>query len=477
MPIAGLQKPPALLLISWAESNMASLSKKQLDMTEGNIFRLLITFAIPLFVGDLLQQGYNVVDSMILGNMVSKQALAAVSATTNIVNVLVGFFSGISVGATVVVSRNFGAKDFKRLNIALRTIIWITLVIGISFTAIGLLGTPMMLRLLKTPADVLPDASAYLRIYFSGVLGLFLYNMCGGILRAIGDSRRPMMVLGLCSVMNIGLDLFFIKVFGMGVEGAAYATIIAQFVSAGVLFRFILNVEAFQPLDFRKPVFDKETIKQIAVVGVPIGIRKSVISFSNTVVVSFINRFGSGAMAAWGIQNRVDSLISLTIQSMSTAITTFVAQNVGAGKRERISKGSKICMGMTFGLCTFYIILFVVFRVPIIKLFNQDPDVIEYGCLIFTTMIPLQFINSITHTCCGILQGYGESKGPMYIMLFCYVVLRQLYLQLLWPYFQSFRFVMLAFPFAWLCCCVMTAIYTARKIKKIESAWTNVPAQ
>ena len=449
---------------------MASLSRRHLDMTEGNILRLLITFAIPLFVGDLLQQGYNVVDSMIVGNLVSKQALAAVSATTNIVNVLVGFFSGISVGATVVVSRNFGAKDFRKLNIAVRTIIWITIVIGVSFTVIGLLGTPMMLRLLKTPDDVLPDASTYLRIYFAGVLGLFLYNMCGGILRAIGDSRRPMMILGLCSVLNIGLDLVFIKFFGMGVEGAAYATIIAQFISAGILFRFLFDVEAFKPLDFRKPVFDGETIKQIAKVGVPIGIRKSVISFSNTVVVSFINRFGSGAMAAWGIQNRVDSLISLTIQSMSTAVTTFVAQNVGAGKRERIRKGSWISLAMTFGLCSFYIALFVIFRVPIIKLFNQEPDVIEYGCLIFTTMIPPQFINSITHTCCGILQGYGESKGPMYIMLFCFVLLRQLYLHLLWPYFQSFRFVMMAFPVAWLCCCVMTVIYTVRKIKKIESA-------
>ena len=456
--------------ISSEGSNMASLGKKHLDMTEGNILRLLITFAIPLFVGDLLQQGYNVVDSMIVGNMVSKQALAAVSATTNIVNVLVGFFTGISVGATVVVSKNFGAKNYEKLNIAVRTIIWITVVIGVAFTAIGIISTPMMLRLLKTPEDVLPDASAYLRIYFAGVLGLFLYNMCGGILRAIGDSRRPMLILGLCSVLNIGLDLFFIKVFGMGVEGAAYATILAQFISAGVLFKFLFDVEAFKPLDFRKPTFDGETIRQSAAVGVPIGIRKSVIAFSNTIVVSFINRFGSGAMAAWGIQNRVDSLISLTIQSMSTAITTFVAQNVGAGKRDRIRKGSKICMAMTFGLCSFYIALFVIFRVPIIKLFNQEPDVIEYGCLIFTTMIPPQFINSITHTCCGILQGYGESKGPMFIMLFCFVLLRQLYLQLLWPYFQSFRFVMLAFPVAWLCCCVMTVIYTVRKIRKIEAA-------
>ena len=439
-------------------------------MTEGNIARQLIAFAIPLFLGDLLQQGYNVADSMIVGNLVSKQALAAVSATTNIVNILVGFFSGISVGATVVVSKNFGAKDRNKLNVAVRTIIWLTLAIGAAFTVIGILGTPMMLGVLDTPEDVLPDATVYLKIYFAGVLGQLLYNMCGGILRAVGDSKRPLYILAFSSVTNIGLDLVFIQFFHLGVSGAALATIISQFASALILFRFLYTIEDFKPLSFRTPVFDKETLRQIAIVGVPIGIRKSVISLSNTVVVSYINKFGSGAMAAWGIQNRVDSLISLTIQSTSTAITTFVAQNVGAGKKERIRKGSKLTFIITFAMCSAYIALFVLARVPIIKLFNQDPDVIFYGELVFTTMIPMQFINSITHTCCGILQGYGESKGPMYIMLGSYVVLRQLYLNILWPYFQSFTFVMLAFPFTWAVCCVATAIYSARKIKKIESA-------
>ena len=449
---------------------MAAASKKQIDMTEGNIARQLIAFAIPLFLGDLLQQGYNVADSMIVGNLVSKQALAAVSATTNIVNILVGFFSGISVGATVVVSKNFGAKDRNKLNVAVRTIIWLTLAIGAAFTVIGILGTPMMLGVLDTPEDVLPDATVYLKIYFAGVLGQLLYNMCGGILRAVGDSKRPLYILAFSSVTNIGLDLVFIQFFHLGVSGAALATIISQFASALILFRFLYTIEDFKPLSFRTPVFYKETLRQIAIVGVPIGIRKSVISLSNTVVVSYINKFGSGAMAAWGIQNRVDSLISLTIQSTSTAITTFVAQNVGAGKKERIRKGSKLTFIITFAMCSAYIALFVLARVPIIKLFNQDPDVIFYGELVFTTMIPMQFINSITHTCCGILQGYGESKGPMYIMLGSYVVLRQLYLNILWPYFQSFKFVMLAFPFTWAVCCVATAIYSARKIKKIESA-------
>lgn len=449
---------------------MAAVGKRQIDMTEGNIAKQLIAFAIPLFLGDLLQQGYNVADSMIVGNLVSKQALAAVSATTNIVNILVGFFSGISVGATVVVSKNFGAKNRDKLNVAVRTIIWLTLAIGVAFTVIGIAGTPMMLGVLDTPDDVLPDASVYLKIYFAGVLGQLLYNMCGGILRAVGDSKRPLYILAFSSVTNIILDLVFIKAFHMGVAGAALATIIAQFVSALILFRFLYTIEDFKPLSFRKPVFDKDTLRQIAVVGVPIGIRKSVISLSNTVVVSYINKFGSGAMAAWGIQNRVDSLISLTIQSTSTAITTFVAQNVGAGKRDRIRKGSKLTFIITFAMCSAYIALFVLARVPIIKLFNQEPDVIYYGELVFTTMIPMQFINSITHTCCGILQGYGESKGPMYIMLTSYVLLRQLYLNILWPYFQSFRFVMLAFPVTWAVCCIATAIYSTRKIKKIESA-------
>jgi len=447
---------------------LSSPLKKQVDMTEGSIARQLITFAIPLFVGDLLQQFYNVADSMIVGNLVSKQALAAVSATTNIVNVLVGFFSGISVGATVVVSRNFGAKNREKLNIAVRTIIWLTLAIGVLFTAIGISGTPLMLNLLGTPEDVMKDASIYLRIYFAGVLGQLLYNMCGGILRAVGDSRRPMIILALSSVMNLALDLVFIQVFHMGVAGAAYATIIAQFISAFILFRFLFDIEAFQPLSFKVPTFDKETLGLIARVGIPIGIRKSLISFSNTVVVSYINRFGSGAMAAWGVQNRVDNMISLTIQSISTAITTFVSQNLGAKKRERIRSGIRLSFLLNFCMCAFYIIIFVIFRVPIIKLFNQEPDVIAYGSEIFLIMLPLQIINTGTHTCCGVLQGYGESKGPMYIMVLCYVGLRQLYLNLLWPRFQTFGFVISAYPFAWIFCCIITVIYTIRKVRKIN---------
>ena len=454
--------------------SVASLTgKKQIDMTEGNIARQLITFAIPLFVGDLLQQFYNVADSMIVGNLVSKQALAAVSATTNIVNVLVGFFSGISVGATVVVSRNFGAKHYEKLNRSVRTILWLTLVIGVLFTVIGILGSPLMLNLLGTPEDVMQDASTYLRIYFAGVLGQLLYNMCGGILRAVGDSRRPMLILALSSVMNLAMDLVFIQVFRLGVAGAAYATIIAQFISAGILFRYLFDIEAFKPLKFNVPVFDRECLSIIAKVGIPIGIRKSLISFSNTVVVSYINRFGSGAMAAWGVQNRVDNMISLTVQSISTAITTFVSQNLGARKKERIRTGIRLSFILNFCICAFYITLFVIFRVPIIKLFNQDADVIAYGSQIFLIMLPIQIINTGTHTCCGVLQGYGESKGPMYIMIFCYVILRQLYLNLLWPKFQTFGFVISAYPFAWIFCCIITVIYTVRKVRSINRSFAE----
>ncbi|MBQ4538966.1 MAG: MATE family efflux transporter [Oscillospiraceae bacterium] len=447
-------------------------SKKQIDMTQGSIAKQFLLFAAPLLLGDMLQQFYNTIDSIIVGNFVSKQALAAVGATSPIVNILIGFCIGISTGATVIISRRFGAKDKEGLKIAVITTFWLSVILGVLFTGIGVGMTPFMLKVLATPADVMPVATEYLTIYFGGILGLIMYNMCSGILRAVGDSRRPLYVLIFSSILNIILDLIFIIPLKMGVAGAAYATIISQFLSASVLIYMMYHTDDFAPLDLHHPILDKRVLSVIFGIGLPFGLQRSIISFSNTVVLSYVNRFGSGAMAAWSAHNKVDHVIFQTIQSMSAAVTTFVSQNLGAQRHDRIKKGIKISFVITVAICTFYAFFLIVFRHQLIALFNREADVIYYGSIALTIFGITNPINAFIQIKAAVMRGYGRGKLPMFIMLFCYVVVRQIYLHIGWQYIQSFEFVVFSFPFSWAICAAIMWIsdyITDRLEQKSES--------
>ena len=433
-------------------------NKAQIDMTQGSIARQLIVYAVPLLLGDMLQQLYNTADSMIVGNLISRQALAAVGATSNIVNVLVGMFTGISTGATVVISRYFGARQSEKLPAAVRTTLCLTAALGVLFTVLGVAGTPMMLRLLKAPADVYPVAKTYLRIYFMGISGLILYNMCAGILRAIGDSRRPMYVLIFCSVTNIGLDLLLIAGFSMQVEGAAIATIVSQFLSAGILLYILWHTQSLGALREGARV-DREMLREMIRIGLPMGIQKSVVSFSNRIVVSYINLFESGAMAAWSIYLRLDQIILHTYQSMSAATTTFVAQNSGAQKYGRIKQGIRTALLLTMLTVCAYAVTFAVLRYPLVRLFNQDAEVLYYGSTVIGLLPPFQILNTISQIEAGALRGKGDSKTPMLIMLVSYVAARQAYLHIGWRYFRTFAFVVMSYPFSWIVCALLMLGY------------------
>ena len=431
--------------------------KRNIDMTQGNIAAQVMMFAIPLLIGDILQQLYNTCDSMIVGNFLGKQALASVGSTGNVVNILVGLFIGISTGATVIISRRFGAKDKEGLIIAVRTTVWLTLFMGIAFTVIGIAMTPYVLKIMNTPPDVMPMAIEYLRVYFAGISGLIMYNMCSGILRAVGDSRRPLYILLFSSVLNIVLDLLFIIPLNMGVAGAAYATIISQFISAGILIYLLEHTEDFMPLELQRFTMDKKVLGVIFGVGLPFGLQRSITAFSNTVVVSYINKFGSGATAGWSAQNKIDHIVFKTLQSMSAAVTTFVSQNVGAKKPDRIKKGIYVTLLLTIGICLTYAITFVTFRRQLIGLFNRDEEVIYYGSIALMILPCAHIINCFVQIKSGVMRGYGNGKAPMFISLICYVFIRQIYLHVGWPFFQSFPFVVSAFPFTWaICICIMT---------------------
>lgn len=442
---------------------MRTLQNKSIDMTEGEIWSQLLRFAIPLVLGDLFQQLYNTVDSVIVGNFIGKAALAAVGATNSVINVLIGLFTGISTGATVVIAHHFGAHEDKELHDAVHTTIALILLLGVGFTVFGVAVTPWLLRLLGTPADVYASAETYLRIYFFGASGLVLYNMCAGIFRAVGDSRRPLLFLIVSSGLNIVLDLLFIVVFHMGVGGAALATVISQFVSACILLILLARSNeayGFRPKDTRLSL---PVMRRILNIGLPVGVQKSLVAFSNTIVISYINRFGSGAMAGWSVYHRLDQIIYRVFQSMSIATTTFVSQNIGAGKKARITKGVRTAFVMTVLMTGTLAGGIMLFATPLIRLFNADPEILHYGRIIIFTIAPFLVVNSIMQVQAGELRGFGDSKGPMCIMIFCLIVLRQIYLWIGWPHFQSLQFVAFGYPMAWTACALLLLLY--RKLR------------
>ena len=309
------------------------------DMTQGSIWRQLIEFAIPMIFGLIFQQLYNTVDTIVVGQFVGKEALAAVGTTSSIINTLVGFAAGLSTGASVVISQCYGSHDHKGLHNAVHTSICVTFLLSVAFTAVGVLGADTLLRLQSTPEDVFPEAHTYLTIYFSGLLGLLTYNMGSGILRAVGDSRRPLYFLIFSAVINTILDLVFVVLLGMGVEGVAYATIIAQFLSAALTLWVLTRDRAPYGIHWGHLSIDFPTLRRIISIGLPSGIQQAITSFSNVFVQGYINFFGSACMAGWSSYNKLDAFILIPMQAIAMASTTFVGQNFGARQIERARKG------------------------------------------------------------------------------------------------------------------------------------------
>ena len=315
-------------------------------MTQGSVFKHLLLFALPLLAGNLFQQLYNMVDTWVVGNYVSNEAFSAVGTVSPIINMLIGSFMGLSSGAGVVISQYYGAKRHDRVQDAVHTAITMTVVLSVAFTAIGIWMTPAMLRFMKTPAEVLPDSTAYLTIYFSGMAGLMFYNMGAGILRAVGDSTRPFYYLVTTAVINTVLDLVFVIKFHMGVEGVAYATIIAQGISAVLTVGTLMRTETCVRLDLRKLRCRFDVLRQIIRVGIPAALQMAVTAFSNVFVQSYINQFGPDCMSGWTAYTKVDQFIFLPMQSLALSATTFVGQNLGGEKGDRAREGVRTALAM-----------------------------------------------------------------------------------------------------------------------------------
>lgn len=432
---------------------------KDVDMTQGNITKHLISFALPLLVGNIFQQLYNTVDTWVVGRYVSNEAYAAVGTVGPVVNMLIGFFMGLSTGAGVVISQYYGAKRYEDVSRTVHTAICMTLILGVIFTGVGLSMTPLMLQLMKTPENVLPQSTAYLSIYFSGILGLMLYNIGAGILRAVGDSRRPFYFLVFCAIMNTVLDLVFVLGFRMGVEGVALATILSQAMSAILVLITLLRTEECIKLEIRKLRPHWDMLKKIFRVGIPAALQMTITSFSNVFVQSYINFFGDNCMSGWTTYAKVDQLLFLPMQSIALASTTFVGQNLGCNQVERARKGVAKAMVLAVSSTIILMIPVMIFAPQIVAFFNNKEEVVYYGSLLLRWISPFYVLCCFNQIYSGALRGAGNSKAPMIIMLASFVAFRQLYLFIMSRVCNEVIPIAMSYPAGWLLSSSLTFIY------------------
>lgn len=439
---------------------MSFFARKSTDMTEGNIAKHLVSFALPLLIGNLFQQLYNTVDTWVVGNYVSNEAYSAVGSVGPIINMLIGFFSGLASGAGVVISQYFGARDEKAVSRAVHTAMALTGILCVLLTGIGLFMISYVLNIMKTPDSVIPEAAEYLTIYFGGISGLLIYNMGAGILRAVGDSQRPFYFLVASALTNIVLDLVFVLGFDMGVSGVAWATIIAQAVSAVLVVITLLRSTGWIKLYIKRIAIDFSLLKKIVSVGIPAALQLAVTAFSNVFVMSYINYFKEDVMSAWTTYTKIDQFMFLPMQSISLSATTFVGQNLGAGKEDRARKGTTVSVFISLGLTAIIMIPVMVFAPQFSAFFNPKAEVVSYATTLLLTMSPFYLLCCINQVYSGALRGSGNSKIPMLSMLLSFVLFRQIYLYVMANYISNTLIpIAFGYPAGWFLCSLILFIY------------------
>ncbi len=431
-------------------------------MTEGSITRKLILFAIPLFLGQLLQQLYNVVDSVVVGNVLGKEALAAVSTTGSLIFLMVGFINGLFMGSGVIIGKRYGAKDYEGVSVAAHTGIAFALLMGIVLTVVGFFFTPVLLTWMGTPADVMPNSVLYFKIYFLGGLGNVMYSACCGVFQAMGDSRRPLYYLIVSTVINTVLDILFVKFLGFGIGGAAAATIIAQFISAGLAFIKLTRVDGPHRIFLKKLKMHRETLAKELKIGFPTGVQNSVIAIGNVVVQSNINAFGSVAMAGCGSYFKLEGFVFLPITCMSMALTTFVSQNMGAGKLERVKKGALRGNLISVGCAEVIGVLVYAFAPLMLRMFSSEADVLAVGTTQARTESLFFCLLALNHCLAGVLRGAGKTTVPMAVMLSSWCLLRITYITVIVRIIPVVNVIFWAYPLTWSVSAVIFLIYYFR---------------
>ena len=436
-----------------------SVKNKEL-MTEGTIWKKILIFAVPLIIGNLLQQMYSTIDSIIVGHYVGKSALAAVGSSTSIISLLIAFSQGASVGAGVVISQYMGARDKKSVHSAVHTAAAVAVLLGLALTAAGVLMSGQLLVWMQTPDDVISDSTLYLRIYSAGLVFNVVYNMATGIMNAAGNSRRPLIYLGAASVTNIVLDMLFIAVGGMGVDGAAIATDVSQAVSCVLAMLYLFRVDADYRISPKDMHINGHMLSKIIKIGLPTGIQSMVISLSNVIIQSSVNSFGSTQMAGFGAYMKVDGFNILPVLSISMAVTTFVGQNYGAGRIDRVKKGAAVTVVMGLIYTALTGILLLTFSEPIMRLFTDDADIVAAGELAMKYFCPYYMLLSILNVLAGTVRGTGKSVPPMVILLFAMCVFRVFWIKLVLPHYNTIDVVYMVYPVSWVIGAALMALYT-----------------
>ena len=435
-------------------------SSYDVNMSEGSIVGHLLTFAFPLLLGNLFQQLYNMVDTWVVGNFVGSAAFSAVGTVGPIINTLIGFFVGLSSGAGVVISQYYGAGKNDGVKKTVHTAYAVTLIMGVAFTVIGMLMTPLSLKMMNTPASVMPSSKTYLLIYFAGIIFMMVYNIGSGILRAVGDSRRPFYFLVVSAITNTGLDLLFVLAFDMGVAGVALATVIAQALSAVLVTLALIKSKGSVRLEPPALRIHTSELARIVRVGIPAGLQMAVTSFSNVFVQSYINHFGKDCMAGWTAYAKIDQLLFLPMQSLSLAATTFVGQNLGAKQVKRAEKGVLYAIGISVAITLVLILPVELFASELVSFFNGEAAVITYGARFLRWLSPFYVLCCVNQICAGALRGSGNSRAPMFIMLGSFVLFRQAYLFVMANYVSNTIIpISMSYPAGWLLCSVLMFLY------------------
>ena len=435
------------------------MNSKRYSLTEGSIWKSMLLFALPVFLGNVFQQLYNAFDTWCVGYFINDDALAAVSSSGSLIFMMISFFQGLSMGAGVIIAKSFGARQTESMRKAIHTAIAFGLITGVALTVLGVALTPTILGWMGTPVEVLPQSISYFRYYFLGAIFVVMYNIFVGILHAVGDSKHPLYYLIISTFINVGLDLLFVGVFKLGVGSAAVATTISQGVSALLCFIHLLRIDASYRVKIKEISFDKKSLLDIIKYGLPSGVQNSVIAFANVVVQSNINSFGKAAMAGCGSYSKLEGFAFLPVTCFTQALSTFVGQNLGAGRHERVKKGVGFGIACSCLIAELVGVISYVFAPQLIGFFSETPEAIDFGVRHMRTICLFYCLLAFSHCIAGIMRGAGKATVPMFTMLACWCVFRVSYITVAVKFINELTTVSWAYPITWTLSSIVFLIY------------------
>ena len=438
------------------------MEKTKNGITEGVIWKQLLLFFFPILIGTFFQQLYNTVDTIIVGQFVGTEALAAVGTTGTVINLLVGFFVGVASGATVIISQYFGANDRESLSKSVHTSMALAVAGGVVIMVIGIVTARPTMLAMGVPDDIMDDAVLYMNVYYLGIIGNLIYNIGTGILRAIGDSRMPLYVLIVCCLANVVLDLLFVVVFHWGVFGVAFATILSQLISAVLLMIRLMGTQEAYRVELRKTRFHKDILKNVVRIGLPAGLQSVMYSFSNILIQASINSFGTTAIAAWAAIGKIDGFIWMVMNAFGIAVTTFAGQNFGARQYDRMKRCTRVGLSMCLGTIIALSALLFIFRYQLLMFFTGDAEVVNIGAQFCLVLAPSYFTFVFIEILSGAIRGAGEALQPMLITCIGVCGLRVVWILLMVPYWHTMQMVAMNYPVSWVITAVIFVIYYLR---------------